>query len=43
MAKLICEICGYTTEVPGAENLTMNEMPLHCGLPYLIIDEEDDE
>jgi len=43
VAKLICEICGYITEVPGAENLTMSEMPLHCGQPYAIIEEENNK
>ena len=40
VAKLVCEVCGYTTEVPGAEAMAASEIPQHCGQPMRIVRED---
>jgi len=42
MAKLECQVCGYTNEQSN-EDLSMSEMPQHCGQPMNIIEEEEFE
>lgn len=39
MAKLVCELCGFTQETPMEEGMQMSEIPKHCGQPMKIVSE----